>query len=328
METPQKTIVYPLKLDYPAELGVDWLSRSYPVARMSDGMGLGADKERLRRLCGDVDLRAASLYGYNGVRAAGSFVGRRNEGSRTRRLEILSGKSARNADLIPSRSGLKVNRIDIQATLLLDDTSYYRFEDASNRVNREIDRILKHLLWFKEVNGRNVAWLNKLKITLVKQVSSDDGMTIYVGSRSSDSFIRIYNKTAEARIVSPNSVIPALLRIEVELKDSYAELAYSYLEDCGGFNEKDDLSSLLNQFISRIGLEIEAVAFRAEWMKRVSSSRNNDRTLAWLAHTVKPSIERMFVEVGVDAVASALGSYIVEQLGLFSELKDDIFESE
>lgn len=320
--------VYPYKLDYPAELGVDWLSRSYPVLEMSEGMGLGADRQRLRRLCGCDGERVASLYGYSGVRVGGSFVGRRKDGSQTRRLEILSGKTARSADIIPSRSGLKVNRIDVQATLLLDDTSYHSFSDASERVNREINRILEHLLWFKEVNGKQSPWLNKLKITVVKGVNAEDGMTIYIGSRSSESFIRIYNKTAESRVVAPNTVVPALLRVEAELKDSYAESAYSYLEDCGGFADQENLASLLNQYTSRVGVEIDAVPLHAPWLKRVVGSRNNDRTLAWLAHTVKPTIERMFIEVGVDAVASALGKYVIEQLGLFSESEGATFQDE
>lgn len=328
MESTQKTVVYPLKLDYPAELGIDWLSRSYPVSRMSAGMALGADRQRLRMLCGCSEERTASFFGYTGVRAGGSFVGRRDDdASRSRRLEILSGKSARNADVIPLRSGVKVNRIDIQATLLLDDTSYYSFEASSSRVNREIERILKHIVWFKEINGKNTLWLNKLKIVVVKGIKDEDGMTIYVGSRSSESFIRIYNKTAEARIVAPGTTIPSLLRIEAELKDSYAEAAYSYLEDCGGLTDKNDLASLLNQYISRVGLEIEAVEFYATWLKRVSSTRNNDRTLAWLAHSVKPAIERLFVEVGADAVASALGKTVVDQLSLFSGLDDDTIPS-
>lgn len=324
----QEAVPSSIKLDYPSELSVDWLSRSYPVTRLSGGMALAADKERLRKFGADIGVKSASLYGYVGVRSAGAFVGRREEGSVTRRLEILSGKTARNADLIPMRSGLKINRIDIQATMVLDSSSFRTIEAASKRVDEEIERILEHLLWFKTVNAKSVPWLERLKITTIKNAGSEGGMTLYVGSRSSDAFIRIYNKTAEAKIVVEDLVVPSLLRVEVELKDSYAASAYEYLVDCGSLTNQDDLSSLLNEFTSRVGIAVNAASFPRKWLSRVSRSRSNDRTLAWIEHTVKPTLERLIVDVGIESVAAALGKTLVEQLGLFTEEESSILESE
>lgn len=318
--------ILPYHLEYPASLGIDWLSRSYPVASMSQGMALGADRQRLRQLTKSEGEKTASLYGYVGVRLGGCFVGRIQEGSRARRLEILSGKYAKDADIIPSKGGLKVNRIDLQATLLLDEDAFYSIKDASNRVNKEIERILSHVRLFKEVNGRKLSWLNRLKVTTIKGDGEEDGMTLYIGSRSSECFIRIYNKTAESRVVAPNTTVPALLRVEAELKDSYAESAYSYLEDCGSFTEQQGLASLLNEYISRVGVSISAVPIYAPWLKRVTNTRNTDRTLAWLSNTVRPAIERMFLTVGVDVVAEALGKTVVFQLGLFGEGEHGILD--
>ncbi|MQL46362.1 replication initiation factor domain-containing protein [Escherichia coli] len=58
--------------------------------------------------------------------------------------------------------------------------------------------------------------------TRVSAVNSE-GETLYVGAPSSRARLRVYNKTAESGLVVDGS---KLLRVEVQLRDSYADQAY------------------------------------------------------------------------------------------------------
>lgn len=146
--------------------------------------------------------------------------------------------------------------------------------------------------------------------------NSDGGATIYIGSRNSERFFRLYKKSEQLRALHPEraSEIPAgVLRAELELKPSKREakerVAVMSAEDIWGLSKwtKDLAESLLSLAPERTKL-------------RFSQTSDWNRSLHYLGLQYAPMIakrlqthapedvfEELFEALGIDGLATPIG---------------------
>lgn len=137
----------------------------------------------------------------------------------------------------------------------------------------------------------------------------DGGYTCYLGDRTSDRFLRIYNKQAEA---SHDPLMAAQYcgcwRYELESKGQTAGALALTLQGLTADQRAADIQDMLFDYTSRHG--ITPVFQRVGGAKLQSGfRRRSDRAtrLAWLERTVKPSIDWLRQTGGTTDVLSALG---------------------
>ncbi|MQL46345.1 replication initiation factor domain-containing protein [Escherichia coli] len=137
-----------------------------------------------------------SLYGYSGMTHKSIRDGVSYDGSRG--MIAGTGSAAHDAATMLyslNVQGLSIARIDVQETLVVDNPD------------------------------RTIMFLSPRKAYAATRISTvhGEGETLYVGAPKSRARLRLYNKTAESGL-SPE--IGKYLRVEVQLRDRYADQAY------------------------------------------------------------------------------------------------------
>lgn len=152
-------------------------------------------------------------------------------------------------------------------------------------------------------------------ITLGRWHSAKGGETLYIGSRSSERFARIYNKYAQ----SDSADYQNAWRYEVEFKGDAANTISRALA-CSTDPTSSIRDTVLDYF-SRYGchLPIEAGSLAVRDRHRMDTTTDAKR-LRWLRQAVGPSVVDLASRVGYRSVLEALG--IPTEL-LYNEPRDD-----
>jgi hypothetical protein len=164
-------------------------------------------------------------------------------------------------------------------------------------------------LWQNIPSGADLRKLRLPRYTYI--TNTDGGDTIYVGSRSSGSFGRVYDKGVESTIADPGK----LWRYEVEYKKPLSRCALTRLIEQGDkFNQAQAIrNTVFNWFWTRqIApiFEAEGLTLQIEYEARVTS---DDVRLNWLSQQVSKSVG--------DLVARGKGDAVLEALGLDGRVK-------
>lgn len=231
---------------------------------------------------GEAELRPWFWQGYYGETGDGVGYGSRPDGF----IFQASGPSAADAREmdIPFDS---VPRADIAVTIWYET-------DASDAI--------KH---YAQVSRRFSASKGALAWKVTHIDGGKDGDTTYVGARTSDTFIRIYDKARESQ---GQSDYEGAIRYEVEFKGqaAYQVWAAAYHTAPG----REYLAGLVRSTLAARGIflprALEASRVAAPKVERPVSS--TDRRLAWLRSQVRPSIERLLTAgVSRDTILAELG---------------------
>jgi DNA relaxase NicK len=185
-----------------------------------------------------------------------------------------------------------VSRVDLQVTVKLEEQR----------------KALAHLSY---KNCRR----HKLKSSVIR--NSQGGSTLYLGSRNSDQFGRLYDKGAK------NGEVPGFVwRYEVELKRSYANEAIRKLLE---FKERDgkELSKLISGYVyswwRKRGVQPVFSPESGGAIIEVSKTETTlERKLTWLRTQVSPTLRRL-IEAGLGEVALDaldLNEYIQQRMEL------------
>lgn len=122
---------------------------------------------------------------------------------------------------------------------------------------------------------------------------ADGGYTCYVGDRSSDWFLRIYNKEAESRAdLDQARHYERCWRYELEVKGGTANALAGHLLANGPDARAGDVQSMVWEYVHRHG--IEPTFDRSTGAKLIPGFRrrsDRDSKLAWLAKSVKPACD-------------------------------------
>ena len=276
------------------EAGIDYLTctaeRGHNVAAL---LALSEDVLRQEVGAGAI-LKPWYWQGFGGQQAGGISSGF----SGTRAIVRLSGSTAREcaAEFIPSADN--VSRLDIQLTIRADalGTSHAAklYESLATRDGRRGRPIARSLI-----------------------VDSRGGSSLYLGRRISDSYGRIYNKSAEEQ----KNETPPRWRYEVEYK---RKLALAAARAYVGAVEKDTFCAgeVRHWFDRRNCTPPISTIPRLDYCSDARGSDSQSKLVKWLKVTVRPSVQRLALEYGWPDVLALLGvplaysdRYVNEVLG-------------
>lgn len=258
---------------------VDWLTCTAGAEGKGDalaelGMAVASERER-----NGAKRRAGTWQGYVGVYSGGDFVGRRQDGVVLR----LGGDSA----AVWWRSGVQlsshVSRIDLAATVRPVDPGRDLASDAYAGLS-------------ERPQGRGRPRLAKLI------VDNQRGRTLYLGKRTSDAYLRLYDKG----IQSKQPEYRGCWRYEVEYKGTLApQVASTMVHDDAPAAR---VAALVAQaFTSRaVGVPFR-VDDLGEYPRSIRAPTDDDKRLAWLAAQVKPAVDRLIRDGRRADVLKALG---------------------
>lgn len=278
-----------------AGVGIDWITATLPRDEADDekwGERLhDAVAERVGR---GNRLKGWSMHGYEGIISGGMGYAISDSHVMVR----SSGESAMEVIwyLTPYRA--KVTRLDIALDV--------RYNGLLN------ERILEHES--RILRAMREAGVRERKTS--KVVNSDGGMTLYVGSRSSDNMMRIYNKEIE----SGDSEYKGIIRYELELKGRRSQKAWRTIRDIVHGDDASRKSGLASRLISTVhahlapyGIDLPIVD-HGEAIPLAVSKRHTDNeiSLEWLRSQVRPTIKRL--------VKTGMMPEVIEALGLRDEL--------
>jgi Replication initiation factor len=254
-------------------VGVDWLTCTQ--FRATDDCPLKAEIERViykERELGNDDLKWRG-QGYYGHRSGGAAVGVREDTY----LAILTSDCARKNWRSVGLWATNCSRIDVQITLELEEKDPTLF-----------DRLEAHLCFLPPRRGRPIG--------VCRVRDNKGGNTLYVGSRQSDWYMRIYDKGIESKTADAGK----LIRIEVERKRRPAKQLLNDL-----VFDDDPESRIYNLMLSDLKKLLVAVGAHDNWsleVARVESFTDSKRRLAYLAASVRPIIEKLISSgYGVEA---------------------------
>jgi hypothetical protein len=220
--------------------------------------------------------------GYVGYSCGQVSIGERLDGT----IVKLVGKAADDWMRAGLPGGHNVTRIDIALTI-------WGVSDRSAEIALHSEQTE---LYRKGLEGK------PYKVRLID--GKGDGDTLYIGSRSSQQFVRIYDKEK-----SPNATKEheTSIRYECECKE---QLAYDCYQRCvaRGYGPASCLS-LLASLLDRRGIDV--VLLRGLQRKPIAPSElpvtSLESSLSWLENQVKPTVSRLMREGYELEILTALG---------------------
>ncbi len=219
-----------------------------------------------------------SWQGYQGRTSPQASYGLRQDGMIIR----LSGTTAQEKwhELVPLAA--KVSRLDLQVTVRRDAYEGSLAQD-----------------------GRRTAILHQAgegrppRITLI--LGHPRGDTLYIGSRSSDRFGRVYDKHES----SPTDHPPGTWRYEVESKREVARLLARTI--LGSRDRERAIQSYVHNWFNMRGVPPVWDSETLYQERAPTRPTTTETRLAWLRSSVAPLIRRMEAKIGREAVLEALG---------------------
>lgn len=261
------------------ESRVDWLTCTAGTGAKSDalaelGIAVASERERV-----GAKRRSGNWQGYYGEWCGGMFVGRRHDGVVLR----LGGAEASDYWRAAVQLSDHQSRIDLAVTVRPDGQDRDLATEAYDAL-RTAPR------------GRGKPRLAKLI------VDNQRGRTLYLGRRTSDAYLRLYDKGVE----SHEQAYHGAWRYELEAKGTLAP-QYS-----AALLASDSESSLLAGMVAQA---FECRGVLPSWDAPVGGvvprplrpPTDDDRRLAWLASQVKPAVDRLIRDGRRDDALRALG---------------------
>ena len=260
------------------ETGVDWLTvtcNDAATREQFDEFGYQVLSEEAR--LGN-DIRPWSMKGFTGLNGGHIAVGKRDDTSLIR----LSSRLAWSHWRRPYQLATNCSRIDFQVTI----------SDVSH-----IDEFLR--------DREREAWTHASRFKRPPEVSfrfsNRTGSTLYLGSRQSDSFARVYNKWSESRLDHYEGCV----RCEVQFQNRAAQRAAFGLA-----KSADEATHISGTVSSWMGIRGLSRLFAAEDGKLISCPRSrstSSKRLAWLVKQVRPCVASLLDTCTLQEVLTALG---------------------
>lgn len=231
----------------------------------------------------DAEVKPSEVMGYRGFQVDGVMLGKRDD-------SVMLRASSSNADdlwrfMLQRERCWNVRRIDTQVTGQFDGDreEYGRTVEAQALAFRACQKTATHgKIETHRGNGR--------------------GDTCTLGSRSSNRYLRCYDKTREQR----NEIEPGIWRWEVEYK---AELAAKIAEQVSyATSHRHAIIGLVETEFKRKGVTVPWETGEVVSIPIVGLEKTDDeRRLRWLITQVRPVVGKLVSVYGQDVVLSALG---------------------
>jgi hypothetical protein len=268
------------------ESQVDWLTASVHAAEKNVTLEHMASTFAAGEIAAGAKMRPWRLMGHEGWIAGRVRYGTRQAAG----LVQLSGDLARQHfdDIYPLADN--VSRVDLAVTARFDppfaDAGWVAYLDAAH---------------FHDAHPESaLPW---------RVADADGGWTTYIGKRTSDTFLRIYDKGAESRAAGDTRGelhYAACWRYELETKGPFARIAS---EAIAGSSDRSVLvKDWVHDYLTHHGMN--AWFLRDGSMQLVPGfRRRSDREsrLRWLGRSVRPAVEWLIANGDVSDVLDALG---------------------
>ena len=235
-------------------------------------------------------VRAWRFKGYHGWKCGEFCWGGRDDSD----IVMMSGVMARENFEIFLKAMAKPTRIDLAITVTLSEPV--------------LDLAWSAYLHFQQyqIQGKRCP----KRFTFV--TNNSGGQTLYVGSRFSEQYGRIYDKGREGADKNDGVIAAGLIwRYEVEFKAYRARrIATQLLQSLEGHDNVHDLigSTVDKWFLSRQVPIISQAYIELPYSTEVSAHiTDDDITLNWLSTQVKPSVQRLVQHNKGKATLDALG---------------------
>lgn len=266
------------------EAGIDYLAMSLLTtahlyenwaAASRDAVGLLAEHGNVPKV--------GSFRGYDGVWCGGAFVG---ENDREGFLSI-PGAWASRLWAQTYHKDAHYARLDLQVTV-----QYAQFD---------VELSKKAYQWADALNNDRPA-RQRRKLRIIND--NEGGSTLYIGSRKSEHFCRLYNKFAATN----DPFYTDCWRFEVELHNDSATAAATYLYE-GSRSQPRAVSSTVWRYFTERGVlapwarESEENAV----LPRSAPRSDVERKLAWLTEQVSPTVRLLLDRLPATIVLEALG---------------------
>lgn len=162
----------------------------------------------------------------------------------------------------------------------------------------DVDQLILALYQYFTV-GLGVNYAKKRKVTLIQ--NAHGGHTLYIGSRVSDYFYRIYNKSAQ-----DSDVKDGALRLEVELKGDASSKTWEIIEPLTGENVALNYVAML---FMRVGIHIDGCSTEPVDIPLIGAVPSDiQKKIAWLKSQVRPSVDKLLAwGVSREELISLLG---------------------
>lgn len=204
-------------------------------------------------------------WGFYGLRARHALYGEKDN----RSMLVVSGKAAQQC-VVLARKGDNATRLDIQVTLQVGE--------------KNVSDFIEHQFRCAARSGERRGAPLPPKATITPYAYQ----TVYVGSRKSDVFIRVYDKFAE----SGDETHRGCVRLEAEFKGKASKALWTHMatHNCGVMF----LLQFLLQTLAAKGLDVDMVDLERQDIKLSKRERHKDEvTLGWLATQVAKSVQRL-----------------------------------
>lgn len=260
------------------EIGVDWLTATsqsdQSAALMQDIWQMVLENEDI----GPKWLRDASWQGYVGYRAPHLFMGTRPDGTCIQLSSVMAARYT--VDFLDV--GARPSRLDLQCTGKTDEGPGKAIEQMFNASKR-----------FTPASGRPP----ELKMFVGR--GGPEGL--YVGRRSSEVMVRIYDKGKESR----EKQYDGCLRVEIELKAGTARRYAGALVTA--VDKQEFIASVVRGVSEARGMALPFPVYTDGMVLRKTTYITPvEGKMAWLLSQVSPTIRALIEDVGWERVATAV----------------------
>lgn len=213
---------------------------------------------------------AGGAFGFWGTATRHALLARKEDWH----MLQVTGRAAKGLEQV-AKVTQNCTRIDVQVT----------FRVAEGKVAETIMSMYKEAMAQPYGEGRRPSH----KLVLEEW----DAQTAYIGKRSSDYFIRIYDKFAE----SGDENYRDCVRVEIEIKGKTSKGLWKHMasEGCG----EGYLIQVLYDQMNRHGITMpDAPGGTTLEVYKPTQARLIDNTVAWLTRAVAPAMQRVVTEFG------------------------------
>ena len=273
------------------DVSIDWFTATF-----SEGLKRNFAEQKCIHVMKEAEAsgcerRYTNRLGFVGERVDGFFYGSRGDSL------MVIGSGATADTQAPFFLGLadKVSRLDLAATCLDTDMSRDWSAIAFNQCQRD-GRISSGQMKTHRIEGH------------------PDGRTLYIGARSSDRFVRIYDKTAES-----NGVYPARTwRWEIEYKHPRAGGVSTRLAT-NHWNTASKLD-ILRSGLRDLCVNLPVAGLGSGWVpKRPKLPTDDESRLRYAARVIGPFLTNLIRNVGEERVTDALARSLLVRERLISK---------
>jgi len=277
------------------DAGVDWSTCTFPDGLRARFAHSKAEQLLSQSQSKGFDVSDSNRLGFVGQRCEGLFYGWRGD----LLMVICSGEvAAAHSSFFLGLAG-NVSRLDLAVTLRDDEVDRDWAEIALKQCSYD-GRVDSGLLTTRIIQG------------------TPNGTTLYIGARSSDRFIRIYDKTAESKGVYPERS----WRWEIEYKKPRAGIVAARLLRLGaGPNAVIDV---VRAGLADLRVQLPYGNPGSEWVPQVIPRQSNDQTrLAYTTRVVRPFLQKLIDRVGELRVRQALSRSLGDGDDHTSDVEND-----